>query len=200
MAITTEQVKELRQRTGAGVLETKNALVETDGDMEAATQLLRERGLAKAAKKTEREASEGHVLSYIHGDPGRIGVLVEVNCETDFVARTDAFREFAHEIAMQIAAGNPGWVTEGEVPESVLEAERAIYREQAAGENKPPEILERIVDGKMKKWLDEVVLLRQPYIRDGDVTIGEMINTKIAELGENIKVRRFARYELGEKV
>ncbi|MFN2252209.1 MAG: translation elongation factor Ts [Anaerolineae bacterium] len=198
MGITTEQVKELRARTGAGVLETKNALVETDGDVDAAVELLRERGLAKAAKKASREASEGRVLSYIHGDPGRIGVLLEINCETDFVARTEAFQDFAHELAMQIAATNPGWVSEEDVPEAILDRETEIVRLQLAEEKKPPEIVERIVEGKIGKWLDEQVLLRQAYMRDDEKTVQDLITAKIAELGENIKVRRFARYELGE--
>jgi elongation factor Ts len=200
MTITTEQVKELRSITGAGVLETKNALVDTDGDIDAAIELLRERGLAKAAKKTSREASEGRVLSYIHGDPGRIGVLLELNCETDFVARTDTFSSFAHELAMQIAATRPPFVSVDEVPENVLEREKEIVRIQLQDENKPPEIVERIVDGKIGKWLDEAVLLRQPYMRDDGITIQDMVTAKIAELGENIKVRRFARFEVGERV
>lgn len=199
MAITTEQVKELRSITGAGVLETKNALVETDGDIDAAVELLRERGLAKAAKKASREASEGRVLSYIHGDPGRIGVLLELNCETDFVARTDSFSGFAHELAMQIAATSPGWVSEDDVPENILAREKEIVRIQLQDENKPPEIVEKIVEGKIGKWLDESVLLRQPSMRNDEVTVQDMITAKIAELGENIKVRRFARFELGER-
>lgn len=200
MSITMEQVKELRQITGAGVLETKNALVEADGDMDKAIELLRERGLAKAAKKATRKATEGRVVSYIHGDPGRIGVLLEINCETDFVARTEQFAAFAHEIAMQIAATSPGWVTEEDVPDSVVEREKEIARKQLEGENKPPEIVERIVEGKIGKWLDDVVLMRQPYMRDNDVTVAELVTAKIAELGENIKVRRFERYELGERL
>jgi elongation factor Ts len=198
MTITMDQVKELRQRTGAGVLETKNALVETDGDIDKAIELLRERGLAKAAKKATREASDGRVVSYIHGEPGRIGVLLEINCETDFVARTDKFAAFAHEVAMQIAATNPGWVHDDDVPEAVLEREKEIARLQLEDENKPPEIVERIVEGKIGKWLDEVVLMRQPYMRDNDVTIADLVTQKIAEIGENIRIRRFSRYELGE--
>jgi elongation factor Ts len=200
MSITMEQVKELRQITGAGVLETKNALVEADGDMDKAIELLRERGLAKAAKKATRKATEGRIVSYIHGDPGRIGVLLEINCETDFVARTEQFADFAHEIAMQIAATSPGWVTEEDVPESVLEREKEIARKQLEDENKPPEIVERIIEGKIGKWLDDVVLMRQPYMRDNDITVAELVTAKIAELGENIKVRRFERYELGERL
>jgi elongation factor Ts len=200
MSITMEQVKELRQITGAGVLETKNALVEADGDMDKAIELLRERGLAKAAKKATRKATEGRIVSYIHSDPGRIGVLLEINCETDFVARTEQFADFAHEIAMQIAATSPGWVTEEDVPDSVLDREKEIARKQLEDENKPPEIVERIIEGKIGKWLDDVVLMRQPYMRDNDITVADLVTAKIAELGENIKVRRFERYELGERL
>jgi elongation factor Ts len=198
MTISTEKIKELRQRTGAGVLDTKNALEETGGDVEAALQLLRERGLAKAAKKATRQASQGHVIAYVHGDPGRIGVLLEINCETDFVARTDGFRQLAHDVTMQIAAANPLWVREEDVPEDALALERHTALAQLADEKKPPEVLERIVNGKLSKWLDEVVLLRQPFIRDDGVTVGQMITNAVAEMGENIVVRRFVRFELGE--
>jgi elongation factor Ts len=204
MPITTEQVKELRQRTGAGVLEVKQALEATGGNMDAAAELLREKGLVKAAKKAERQACQGHVASYIHGDPGRVGVLVEVNCETDFVARTEGFRSLVHEVAMQIAATNPHYVTEADIPPGTLEQKRAAVLGQVQAEAveakkpKPPEITARIVDGKLNKWLDEVVLFRQPYIRDDSQVVGQMITTAIAQIGENIVVRRFARYELGE--
>lgn len=198
MTITTEQVRELRQRTGAGVLDAKKALVECDGDIDAAMQLLREKGLAKAAKKVTREASEGRVLSYVHGDPGRIGVLLELNCETDFVARTPGFRDLAHNLALQIAATSPEWVAEADVPEAALAHERATYQAQSSGDNKPAAVIDKIVEGKVNKWLDEVVLLRQPCIKDNAVTVGTMINHAIAEMGENIVVRRFARFALGE--
>ena len=201
MAIPTHQVKELRERTGAGILDAKNALESTGGDMEQAIQILREKGLAAAAKKATREAREGHVLAYIHGNPGRVGVLVEVNCETDFVARTDDFRALVHNVAMQIAAANPQWVTDADVPADVMAHERATFEAQLANDEanakKPPQILAKIVDGKINKWLDESVLLRQPFIRDNDLTVSALVTNAIAELGENIVVRRFTRYELG---
>ena len=171
----------------------------TGGDTEAAIRLLRERGLAKAAKKAEREASQGRVLSYIHGDPGRIGVLLELNCETDFVARTDAFRDLAHGLALHIAAANPLFVSEDQVPEADAQKEREIYAAQMADQKKPPEIMAKILDGKISKWMDETVMLRQAYVRDNDVSVGDMIKRSIAELGENIVVRRFVRFALGDK-
>jgi elongation factor Ts len=197
MAISIEQVRELRERTGAGVLDAKKALESTDGNMDAAIQMLREKGLATAAKKAGREAGEGQIVSYIHGEPGRIGVLLELNCETDFVARTDAFRDLARAIAMQIAAASPRWVTVDDVPAEARQAEADTFRAQQADSGKPPEIVEKIVDGRVEKWLEEAVLLRQPYIRDNDRTVGQLITDAIAELGENIVVRRFARFELG---
>jgi len=199
MTITTDQVRALRERTGAGVLDAKKTLEETGGDIDAAIQLLRERGLARAAKKAMREASEGRVVAYVHGDPGRIGVLLEINCETDFVARTPGFRELAQNVAMQICAAGPEWIAEADVPDDVVARERDTYRAQLAGENKPPEIKEKIAEGRVNKWLDEVVLLRQPYIRDNAMTVGHLIQHAIAELGENIVVRRFSRFSLGEK-
>jgi elongation factor Ts len=201
-----EQIKELRTLTGAGVLDAKNALDETGGDMEAAAEILREKGLAKAAKKSEREAIEGHVASYVHGDPGRIGVLVEVNCETDFVARTDEFRELVTEVAMQIAATNPTYANEADIPEADLAARRAEILQAAQAEQegakkpKPPEIMEKIVEGRLNKWLDEAVLARQPYIRDDEKPFGQLITDAVAKIGENIVVRRFARFERGEQV
>ena len=199
MAISTDMIRELRGRTGAGILDVKNALDETGGDTEAAIRLLRERGLAKAAKKAEREASQGRVLSYIHGDPGRIRVLLELNCETDFVARTDAFRDLAHGLALHIAAANPLFVSEDQVPEADAQKEREIYAAQMADQKKPPEIMAKILDGKISKWMDETVMLRQAYVRDNDVSVGDMIKRSIAELGENIVVRRFVRFALGDK-
>lgn len=199
MAINTDMIRELRERTGAGILDVKKALDETDGDTESAIRILRERGLAKAAKKAEREASQGRVLSYIHGDPGRIGVLLELNCETDFVARTDAFRDLAHGLALHIAAANPLYVTEDQVPAEETQKERDVYAAQMADQKKPPEILAKILDGKIQKWMDETVLLRQPYVRDNDVKVGDLIKQSIAELGENIIIRRFVRFALGEK-
>ncbi len=168
--------------------------------MEQAIQLLREKGMAQAAKKAVREARDGMVLSYLHGDPARIGVLLELNCETDFVARTPQFRELAQNLAMQIAAANPQYVREDDVPADLMEQERGIVLNQMADQKKPPEILDKIVDGKLAKWLDETVLVRQPYIRDEDVKVGDLITGAIAELGENIVVRRFSRFELGEQV
>jgi elongation factor Ts len=199
MAISTDMIRELRGRTGAGILDVKNALDETGGDTEAAIRILRERGLAKAAKKAEREASQGRVLSYIHGDPGRIGVLLELNCETDFVARTDAFRDLAHGIALHIAAANPICVSDDQVPEADVQKEREIYAAQMADQKKPPEIMAKIIDGKIGKWMDETVLLRQTYVRDNDITVGDMVKRSMAELGENIVVRRFVRFALGDK-
>ncbi len=200
MTITADMVRQLRERTGAGVLEAKKALEETGGDVAAAERILRQRGLDKAAKKATREARQGRVVSYVHGDPGRIGVLLEVNCETDFVARTDAFRDLVHNLAMQIAATNPRWISEADVPPEVLDARRAEYRGEIPEGKKPPEIVDRIIAGKLDKWLDEVILLRQPYIRDGEMKVGQLVVNAIAEIGENIVVRRFARFELGEQV
>jgi elongation factor Ts len=197
MSVNSELIKELRQRTGAGVLDVKKALDATGGDIDAAAAILRDKGLAVAAKKASREASQGHVIAYIHGDPGRIGALVEVNCETDFVARTEGFRKLAMDLAMQVAATSPTWVADGDIPPEVLEAHRQAIRDEMAHENKPPAILDRSVDGKIAKWLDEAVLLRQPFIRDGEVTIAQLVTSAIAEIGENIVVRRFARFELG---
>lgn len=199
MAITTDMIRELRERTGAGILEVKKSLEETGGDTEAAIRLLRERGLAKAAKKAEREASQGRVYSYIHSDPGRIGVLLELNCETDFVARTDAFRDLAHGLALHIAAANPLYLGDDQVPAEDLQREREVYAAQMADQKKPAEIMAKIIDGKVQKWLDEAVLLRQPYIRDNDVSVGDLIKRAIAELGENIVIRRYTRYALGER-
>jgi elongation factor Ts len=200
MTITTDMVRALRERTGAGVLESKKALEATDGDMAAAIQMLHEKGLDKAAKKATRETSQGSVTSYVHGEPGRIGVLLEVNCETDFVARTEAFQELVHNLAMQIAATGPRWVREDDVPAATLEEQRETYRAEMATAKKPPEILDKIVAGKLGKWLDQVVLFRQPYIRDEDIAVGQLVVHAIAEIGENIVVRRFARFEMGEKV
>jgi elongation factor Ts len=194
MAITVDMVKELRERTGAGVLDCRNALQEVGGDFDKAATLLRKKGLAIAAKKAEREAKEGLVEAYIHGG-GRLGVLLELNCETDFVARTADFRELAHDLAMQIAATNPQYLTPQDIPTDVLEGQRRREREQVEGD-KPEEVVERILEGKLKKYYQEVCLLEQPFIKDEGVSIRELITAKIAKLGENIKVRRFARFEL----
>lgn len=194
MAITVDMVKELRERTGAGVLDCRNALQEVGGDFDKAATLLRKKGLAIAAKKADREAKEGLVEAYIHGG-GRLGVLLELNCETDFVARTADFQELAHDLAMQIAATNPQYLTPQDMPTDVVEGLRQREREQVEGD-KPYEVVERILEGKLKKYYQEVCLLEQPFIKDESVVIGELITAKIAKLGENIKVRRFARFEL----
>ncbi len=198
MSISTEQIKELREATGSGILDCKKALQESDGDYEKAVEILRKQGLAQAAKRADREASEGILELYSHGD-GRIGVMVEVNCETDFVARSDEFRDFAHEIALQIAAMSPLWVEEEEIPEQVIEKESEIARDRALQEGKPEHIIDRIVEGRLDKFKDQTVLTRQAYIRDEDLTIQDLLHEKIAAIGENIIIRRFARWQLGEE-
>lgn len=197
MAISAAQVKELRAKTGAGMMDCKKVLTEADGDMERAIELLREKGLAKAEKKADRIAAEGVVESYIHAG-GRIGVLVEVNCETDFVAKTDDFRTFVKDVAMQIAAMNPQYVRREEVPAEELEKEKEILRNQALQEGKPEHIVDKMVEGRLGKFYERVCLLEQPFIKDGDKTIDELVKEKIAKIGENISIRRFVRYELGE--
>jgi len=197
MAVTTEQIKELRSATGAGILDCRKALEKSDGDFNKAVDFLREKGLATAAKRADREASEGMVELYSHGD-GRVGVMVEVNCETDFVARSDAFRNFAHEIALQIAAAAPGYLTADDIPESVLEHEKEIARKRALEEGKSEKVIDRIIEGRLEKFRDEACLMRQAYIRDEDITIEQLLLQNIASIGENIIVRRFARWELGE--
>ena len=199
MSVTAQQVKELREQTGAGMLDCKNALTEVGGDMEKAVEYLRKKGLASAAKKAGRVAADGAVGSYIHAG-GKIGVLVEVNCETDFVARTDDFQELVKDVAMHIAASNPRFVRTDEVTGDVLAKEREIYREQALAEGKPENVVDRIVDGKMKKFYAETVLLEQPFVKDQDKTVGEVVAEKVAKIGENIQVRRFARFVLGEGI
>ncbi len=196
--ITAEMVKELRQNTGAGVLDCKKMLTETNGNMELAAQKLREKGLAKAAKKADREAKEGQIGHYIHGG-GRAAALIEVNCETDFVARTPEFLELAHDLAMQVVAANPRYISKEDVPAEVLEPERDIYRKQMQDSDKPEHILERIIEGKLSKFYEEACLLEQPFIKDESKRVGTLINEMIAKLGENIKVRRFIRYQLGEE-
>jgi elongation factor Ts len=195
MAISIEQVKDLRQQTGAGVLDCRNALEEVDGDLEKAMELLSKKGLAVAAEKAEREASEGLVEAYIHAG-GKLGVLLEVNCETDFVARTDDFRELAHDLAMQVAATSPEYLASDDIPADVLEREREWHRGQIGGD-KSEEIIERILEGKLHKYYQQVCLLDQPFIKEEGMTVRDLITSKIAKLGENIKVRRFARFELG---
>ncbi len=196
MAVTTDMIRELRDETGAGVLDCKRALEETGGDIAAATELLRRQGLAAAAKKTERVASDGRIEPYVH--PGnRLAALVEVNCETDFVARTEEFIALTHELAMQVAAAKPRWVSRDDVPAEVLEAEKASYVEEMAGQNKPPQVMERIIEGKLGKFYAENCLLEQEYIRDSEQTIQDLITAAIAKLGENVVVRRFCRFQIG---
>jgi elongation factor Ts len=199
MAISAAQVKELREKTGAGMMDCKKALTEANGDMDKAIEILREKGLAAAAKKAGRVAAEGLVEAYIHAG-GRIGVLVEVNCETDFVAKTEEFRSFVREIAMQIAAMNPKYVKRDEVPKEEVEKEREILRTQALNEGKPEHIVEKMVEGRLEKHFKEICLLEQPYIKDGDKTIEQLVKEMIARIGENIEVRRFVRFELGEGI
>jgi elongation factor Ts len=195
--ITMEMVKELRERTGAGVLDCKKALAEKNGDMEKAVEYLREKGLAAAAKKAGRISAEGIVYSYIHGD-GRIGVLLELNCETDFVAKNPAFKELAKNLAMQIAASRPEYVDKEDVPAEALAKEKEILTAQALNEGKPEKVVEKMVAGRIEKYYKEVCLLEQPYIKDPDIAVKDLIVEQISKIGENIRVRRFVRYEVGE--
>lgn len=197
MTITAQMVKELRDLTGAGPLDCKNALSQFDGDMEKAAEYLREKGLAKAAKKAGRATNEGLIHAYVHHN-NRLGVLLEINCETDFVAKTDQFRSLANDIALQIANLNPQYVRREDVPDVVIQAERELLRRDALEEGKPEAVAEKIVDGRMGKFFEEIVLFEQPFIKDDSVTIGQLVAQAIAELGENITVRRFARFALGE--
>jgi elongation factor Ts len=197
IAISAQAVKELRERTGAGMMECKNALTESGGDMEAAIDILRSRGAAKAAKRAEREAREGSVGSYIHMG-GRIGVLVEVNCETDFVARNDAFQQLVRDIAMHVAAANPVAIRREDFPEELVERERGVYREQMRESGKPEQIWDKIVQGKIDKFYQEQALLEQPYVKNPDITVGQLITEVSAKTGEKIDVRRFTRFALGE--
>lgn len=199
MTASVEEIKKLRTMTGAGVLDCREALEGTDGDVEKAVVLLREKGLSKAAKRADRETHNGRVELYSHGD-GRIGVIVEVNCETDFVARTKEFIDFAHEVALQVAAESPGWITEQDVPEEVIEQERDKARKFALEEGKPEDIVDRIVDGRMAKFYGENCLLLQEYIRDEDQTVEDLLKELIVATGENITIRRFERWTLGEEL
>ncbi len=199
MEITAAMVKKLREASGAGMMDCKKALTEADGDMERATELLREKGLASASKKAGRVAAEGVVEAYIHG-AGRIGVLVEVNCETDFVAKTDNFKQFVRDIAMHIAASNPEYVGRGEVPADRVEKEREILRAQTLNEGKPANIVDKIVDGRIDKFFKDVCLLEQPFVKEPDKTVEQLVKEKIAQIGENISVRRFARFVVGEGI
>ncbi len=197
MAITAEQVKKLRDKTGAGMMECKAALTEANGDLEEATTLLRKRGLASASKRAGRATSQGMVISYIHLG-GRIGVLLELNCESDFVARTDDFQGLGREIAMHIAASDPKWVRREDVPADAVEKEKAIYRAQMEGSGKPAQVLEKIIEGKLGTFYTQFVLVDQPSIRDTSQTIGQLIAQATAKTGENIQVTRFVRYRVGE--
>jgi len=197
MEITAALVKKLRELTGAGMMECKAALTEAKGDLEEATTILRKRGLAQATKKAGRSTNEGMVGHYIHMN-GKIGVLVEVNCESDFVARTDDFQGVVREIAMHIAAASPQYVRREDVPQDVLDRERDIYRSQMEGQNKPQQVIDKIIEGKLNSFYEQVCLLDQPSIRDPKVTIGQLVQQTIARLGENIAVPRFVRFKLGE--
>jgi elongation factor Ts len=196
-AITADQVKQLREKTGAGMMECKAALAEANGNMEEAITILRKRGLAQAAKRAGRATAQGLITSYIHLG-GKIGVLVEVNCETDFVARTDDFQNLAKEVAMHIAAADPKWVRREEVPADAIEKEKAIYRAQMENTGKPAHVLEKIIEGKLGNFYSQFVLVDQPSIRDSNVTIGQLITQATAKTGENIQVKRFVRFRVGE--
>ncbi|MGI6703213.1 MAG: translation elongation factor Ts [Clostridia bacterium] len=195
--VTAAMVKELRERTGAGMMDCKKALEKTDGDIEKAIDLLREKGLAAAAKKMGRITAEGIVDSYIHMG-GRIGVLIEVNCETDFVAKTDNFKAFVKNMAMQVAASKPLYVCREEIPADTIEKERQILTQQALNEGKPEHIASKMVEGRIEKYYKEVCLLEQPYIRDPEISVQQVLTETIAKIGENISIRRFTRYEMGE--
>ncbi|MEW6740555.1 MAG: translation elongation factor Ts [Nitrospirota bacterium] len=196
MTVTADKVKELREKTNAGMMDCKKALSESGGDMEKAIDILRQKGLATAAKKAGRSASQGLIDSYIHMD--KLGVLVEINCETDFVAKTDDFKGLVRDIAMHIAAANPTYVSREDIPQDVIEREREIYRAQVT--NKPPQVVEKIIDGKLEKFFSDTCLLEQVFIKDpeGKQKIKDLITEKVAKLGENIVLRRFARFQLGE--
>ena len=197
--ISAQQVKELRETTGAGMMDCKRALTETGGDMAKAVDFLREKGLAAAAKKSGRIAAEGLVESYIHG-AGRIGVLIEVNCETDFVAKTSEFKSFVRDIAMQVAAANPQYLDRQEVPTEIVEHEKEVLKAQALNEGKPAKIVDKMVEGRVDKYYKENCLLEQAFIKDPDKSVTDVINAQISKIGENIVVRRFVRYQLGEGI
>lgn len=197
MEITAQMVKELRSATNAGILDCRKALTEAGGDFNKAVDWLREKGMATAAKRSDRDASNGVIELYSHGG-GRVGVMVEVNCETDFVARSEAFRSFAHEVALQIAASSPIYISETEIPADVLAHEASIAKKRVIEEGKPEAVAEKIVEGRLNKFRDEVCLLRQAYIRDEQLTIEKLLHATIASTGENIIIRRFQRWELGQ--
>lgn len=197
MEVPASLVKELREKTGLGLMDCKKALVETDGDIEKAIEYLRKKGALKAAKREGRATSEGRIGSYIHMN-GKIGVLLELNCESDFVAKTDQFAELVHDICMHIAASSPRYIASENVPEDILAKEKDIYMSQAKEAGKPDKMLEKIAEGKLKKFFSEVCLLEQPFVKDPDRTVGDLIKDKIAQLGENMTVGRFVRYQLGQ--
>ncbi|MBW1697880.1 MAG: translation elongation factor Ts [Deltaproteobacteria bacterium] len=195
--ISAAMVKELREKTGAGIMDCKQALAESGADMDAAISFLRKKGLATAKKRAGRAATEGIIQAYVHTG-GRIGVLVEINCETDFVAKTDDFQQFAKNIAMQIAATNPVGITPEDVPDEIVEKEKEIYRAQALETGKPENIVDRIAEGKLQKFFNENCLLKQPYVKDPSITVADLLNEVIAKIGENISIKRFTRYQIGE--
>jgi len=196
MKVSAQRIKELREKTGAGILDCKKALEEANGDIDKAVEVLRKKGMDIATKKSQRITKEGLIASYIHFG-GKIGVLVEVNCETDFVARTEEFKELVKNITMQIAASSPKYISQEDVPSEVIDKEKQIYRSQFS--NRPPQIQEKIAEGKLKKFFSEVCLMEQPFIRDPEITVKEYIKSVIGKLGENIRVKRFIRYQLGEE-
>jgi elongation factor Ts len=195
--ISAGMVKELREKTGAGMMDCKNALAEVDGDIEKAIEFLRKKGLATAQKRAGRALNEGIIQSYIHMT-GKLGVMVEVNCETDFVAKNEDFKEFAKNIAMHIAASNPLGITPEDVPNDIIEKEKEIYRAQALEMGKPENVVDKIVEGKLKKFYEDSCLLNQPYVRDNNISIADLLNELIAKIGENISIKRFVRYQIGE--
>jgi elongation factor Ts len=199
MEINAKLVNELRQKTGAGIMDCKRALQETQGDIQKAVKYLREKGVAEAGKRAAKVAAEGKVESYLHMG-GKIGVLVEINCETDFVARGEDFQNFCREIAMQVAAANPLYLKKEDVPESMLEQEREIYRKQALDAGKPEKVLDKIVEGRLRKYFAEICLLEQPYIREQKMSVDKLLKEVIAKTGENVVIRRFARFQLGEGI
>ncbi len=199
MDISAAKVKELREKTGAGMMDCKKALTEANGDMDKAADILRMKGLASVAKRTSRVAAEGVVEPYIHGG-GKLGVLVEVNCETDFVAKTDEFKAFARDIAMQIAATDPDYISRDDIPTDILDREKSVLKEQALQEGKPANIVDKIIEGRLDKFYNRVCLLDQPFVKDDSKTVGDVLKETIAKLGENMVIRRFTRYVLGQGV
>jgi elongation factor Ts len=198
MEITAQLVNELRQKTGLGLMECKKALAETNGDINKAIEELRKKGVAKAAKKSERTTGQGRIETYIHGE-GRVGVMVEIHCETDFVAKNEQFKAFTHDIALHIAGVNPTYISPDQVPAEIVAKEKEIYTEQLKNEGKPENIIEKIIEGKLAKFYEEICLLKQPFIKDGDKTIEQYLTEQITTIGENIKIIRFARFEVASE-